>query len=620
MADYPVAYSTLQARSGNGRHFYFKWTKGVRNSVDEDTGFGFDVRSDGGYVVAPPSIHENGKQYEWLNNDAVKPLSDKLKEMLITRSKKKSMRNRVKRSLGAGVTVKQGGRNTHLASVAGSLHARGMDYHEMLETVIAENEVKCDPPLPETEVVKIVESISGYPVSAYVHDLTEAGNARRFATQHGANMRYCHNWKSWFGWDENRWLRDEDGEALRKAKHTARGIFAEASAAPDPNIRQQLAMHGSRSEKANALTAMLFLAQSEPEIAIKSADFDRDPWLLNVQNGTVDLKTGILKPHDRRDLMTKLSPVKYSADAKCPKWEKFLHRIMNNNSEMVLFLQRAIGYSLTGDVSEQKFFYFYGSGANGKSTFLNIAREMLGDYAKQAAPELLAAKQPGSHPTDVADLEGSRFVVAVEVEMGRRMAEQLVKQLTGGDMVKARKLYQDFSEFAATFKLFLAANHKLTVQGDDHGIWRRVLLVPFEVKIAENKQDKRLLDKLRTELSGILAWAVKGCLDWQKQGLNPPPEVQSATEKYRSEMDTVETFLNDRCVTGPNERVKVLDLFNAFIQWCGKNGEQPRLNRNEFGTRLKNRGFKSKRRGSGWMWLRLGLNDERDTGFGGFGS
>jgi putative DNA primase/helicase len=291
---------------------------------------------------------------------------------------------------------------------------------------------------------------------------------------------------------------------------------------------------------------------------------------------------------------------------------------MSKNQNMIDFLQRAVGYSLTGDVRAQKLFFLYGTGANGKSTFLKIIQEMLGDYAKQAAPELLVVKFGSSHPTEVADLQGSRFVVAVEVEEGKRFAETLIKQMTGGDKIKARFMHQDFFEFNPTHKLFLAANHKPVISGTDEGIWRRIDEVPFTVTIPEVQQDKELIDKLRKELPGILAWAVRGCLEWQNQGLNEPPEVRAATASYRSEMDIVESFINERCVLSSRAKANVTDLYEAFTDWCANNGEQQRLKSTDFAGRLAKRGFKKDRDGrKGIMWLGLALNNDREAG--GFG-
>ena len=473
-----------------------------------------------------------------------------------------------------------------------------------------ENHNRCVPPLGDAEIKRIVDSISGRAALDNPNDLTEAGNARRFAAQHSDKIRYCHGWKKWLLWDGSRWRRDEDGEAMRLAKNTATSIYTDIAQYSDSEVRKNVAKHASKSESDYSLNAMLRLAQTEVGISAKPADFNKDPWLLNVQNGTVNLKTGRLEPARKEQLITKLAPVEFSKDARCPEWEKFLSHVMAKNREMIRFLQQAIGYSLTGSVREQKLFFFYGTGANGKSTFLNIIQEMLGDYSKQAAPELLVAKIGNTHPTEIADLQGSRFVVAVEVDEGKRLAEALIKQMTGGDRINARFMHQDFFEFEPTHKLFLAANHMPLIHGTDYGIWRRIMLVPFTVTIPEKEQDKELISKLREEMPGILAWAVKGCLDWQKSGLQPPARVERATTSYQSEMDVMGKFLEEQCsaeANDPGKQVKASTLFEAFTKWSMSNGDQQRLTRQDFSMRLRGRGFKTKRHGDGYRWLGISL-------------
>ncbi len=443
--DYPEAAKTLQSRTGKGTHFYFKWATGIRNNAGTVLGGGIDVRSDGGYVIAPPSIHPNGKAYRWLNQKSIKPLPRTLKEVLTISTKKQSQPQTTNSSTQKQV-IKEGERNSSLTSIAGAMQRQGVNTETILATLLSENTLRCVPPLSETEVERIVESVSRYPVPAK-SELTDAGNARRFSAQHSDEVRYCHKWKTWLIWDGTRWRRDENGAAIRKAKNTAKAIYVEASVAPDEDSRNKLSQHAMKSEGASGIKNMVYLAQSEPGIATMPSELDSDPWLLNVKNGTLDLKSGKLGAHNKEHLITKLAPVDYSPDAKCPNWDKFLRQIMNDDQELIGFLQRAIGWSLTGDVREQKLFFLFGKGANGKSTFLNIIREMLGDYAQQAAPELLLKKTGSSHPTEIADLQGSRFVVAVEIDEGRHFAEALIKQLTGGDKIKARRLYlTDFTE------------------------------------------------------------------------------------------------------------------------------------------------------------------------------
>jgi P4 family phage/plasmid primase-like protien len=343
-------------------------------------------------------------------------------------------------------------------------------------------------------------------------NLTDLGNAERLVARHGADLRYCHPWGKWLAWDGIRWVVDASGEVERRVIETVRGIYAEAEDATDSTKRRNIAQHAMRSESHLRIEAMMALARSMPGIPVAPDDLDNDTWLLNAQNGAVSLKSAELRPHRREDLITKLAPVEYNGAADAPTWKAALERWLPFEA-LRRFVQRLFGYALTGDVSEQVLPFLHGPGANGKTTMTNTALEMMGDYGQQAAPDLLLAKR-GSHPTELADLFGARLVASVEVEDGRRLAESLVKQLTGGDRIKARRMREDFWEFAPTHKVFLAANHKPVVRGTDHAIWRRIKLVPFDVVIPKGEQDSRLPKKLRAELPGILAWAVHGCLEW----------------------------------------------------------------------------------------------------------
>ena len=436
---------------------------------------------------------------------------------------------------------------------------------------------------------------------------TDLGNATRMAKRCGANFRYCFTTNRFHIWDGRRWAADETGEIERLAKGTARSVFEEAKEAPTTDRSKQLAQHAVRSQAEQRLAAMVRLVRSEPGIPVVPSELDRDPWLFNVINGTVDLKTGNLKPHARADLITKLSPVRFDPDASCSTWLAFLDRIMAGDEDVIRFLQKAIGYSLTGDVSEQVVFFLHGVGANGKSTLLSLLLELLGDYGRQAAPGLLTLKRGESHPTELADLAGARFVAAIEVDEGRRLAEALTKWLTGGDRLKARFMRQDFFEFSPTHKLWLAANHRPTVTGSDHAIWRRLRLIPFEVSIPEAEQDKLLGNKLRQELPGVLNWTIEGCLAWQRDGLAPPEKVILATNSYREEQDVLTSFLRDRCVEGEDRKATAKELYEAYRTWSDENGDSA-MSQKSLGTRLSERGFTS-HRGTGGLrwWAGLGL-------------
>jgi putative DNA primase/helicase len=337
---------------------------------------------------------------------------------------------------------------------------------------------------------------------------------------------------------------------------------------------------------------------------------DRDPWLLNLRNGTINLRTGEFRPHDRRDLITKLAPVNYDPEAVCPIWDGFLDRIMAGNKDLINFIRRATGYSLTGSVKEQVMVFLYGQGANGKSTFLSTVLALVGDYGIQSHSELLMARTREAHPTERSDLYRKRIVACVEVDQGRRMAESLVKQLTGGEKVRARRMREDFWEFDPTHKLFLAGNHKPTVQGTDEGIWRRVLLVPFTVSIPETERDKDLPDKLKVELPGILNWALCGCREWITGGLGVPDVVRKATDQYREEMDDFEDFVEDCCVVGKDQRVRASDIYQAYKDWV-PGGTRP-LPRKDFKAQLAKRGFRDSRSGKDGSTYYHGLNLRND--------
>jgi putative DNA primase/helicase len=440
-------------------------------------------------------------------------------------------------------------------------------------------------------------------------NLTDLGNAERMAAKFGDMTRYCFKKKCWYIWDGQRWAEDGNNLIMQKAKLVVRDIYNEAAAAGNYEKRQALVKHACKSEAEHKMAAMVSLARNEAGIPVAPEELDQNPWLLNCLNGTLDLKTGQLQPHRRSDLITRLVPVAYNPEAPCPLWEKFLDRVMDGNQELITFLQRAIGYSLTGDTSEQSMIILYGSGANGKSTFLETISEMLRDYAMHTPTETLLVKGKGAMSNDVARLKGARFVTASEAEFGQRLAEGLIKQMTGQDTLSARFLHQEYVDFRPTHKIFLGTNHKPIIRGNEHAIWRRIKLVPFEVTIPAEERDRNLPIRLQGELPGILAWAVRGCLDWRESGLGDPEAVKKATNSYRDEMDVFNDFMNDCCLIDDSFRVSSKELYAAYSKWCTDNGERP-LGRIALAGRFKDQGFKSIRFGKsgGRVWQGLGLS------------
>jgi putative DNA primase/helicase len=512
-----------------------------------------------------------------------------------------------KKRKGANAPLSEGERNAGLLRLGGSLRRKGADRDELLAALHAANVSRCDPPLADGEVIAVVDSLLRYdPASPLlVLNLTDAGNAERFQAHVGDRFAFAHPWGSWMHFDGVRWQRDGSGESVRAALATLRAMAGESEKVPDEDHRGGLLKHALESESSARLAAMLTLGQAMLPIAPEA--LDQDPDLLNVANGTLDLRTGELRPHDRRDWLTRLAPVRYEPDAVCPLWESFLRRVMGGNERLIGFLQRAVGYSLTGHGNEQVLFLLYGVGANGKSTFLETVRALLADYSTTADFTTFLKRDNEGARNDLARLVGTRFVAAVEAEAGKPLAEALVKQLTGGDTITARFLFKEFFDFRPQFKIWLAANHKPGIYGSDHGIWRRIRLVPFTVTIPEAERDPRLVAKLAAELPGILAWAVRGCLAWRERGLGVPDEVRAATASYREEMDLFGGFLDEGCIAEGGAVVTAKDLYVAYQGWCEANGEKPRSQK-ALSVGLKERGFEAGRMPKGarcWRGLRL---------------
>jgi putative DNA primase/helicase len=436
----------------------------------------------------------------------------------------------------------------------------------------------------------IAEPIYSGSANRSAHHLTDLGNARRLVEKYGGDLRFCPAWNKWLLWDGARWAVDNTGDVVRLAKETVLGLYDEAASEQDEERRRVLGKWAVASESRGRITAMVELAKTERGIAISPDDLDADPWLLNCMNGTLDLRTGELWEHRRKDLCTKRVPIHYDSTATCPRFQAFLEKIMGGSSGLIGFLQRAIGYAITGITKEHVIFIWHGSGANGKTTLIEVVRTMLGEYAKTADSSLLMVSKNDGVRNDVARLAGARFVSAAETESGRRLAETLVKQLSGGDKVTARFLFAEHFEFDPQFKIFLATNHRPAIRGNDKGIWRRIRLVPFSTTIPDDQQDKELPEKLRAELPGVLAWTVRGCLEWQEQGLGTPPEVNAATESYRQDMDVLGTFIAERCLQRPGVKAPTGALYRAYVGWCDETGEK-HLSQQEFGLRLEERGF-----------------------------
>jgi len=443
--------------------------------------------------------------------------------------------------------------------------------------------------------------------------LTDIGNAERFIEQHGNNIRFCPELKKWIIFEGGRWVQDTGERIFRKAKETILNIISESKDVKlSPEEKADIVRHMIKSSTPARIKAMLEFAQWEKGITVNAADLDSNQWFLNCKNGTLNLKTNELKPHNPDDLITKITPSEFNPDASCAIWDSFLHRIMDGDQTKIDFLQRVIGYSLTGDTSEHAIFILYGNGSNGKSTLLETLRVMLGGYAKHTSSNSLLSQRWSQIPNDIARLNGARFVSAVEISMGKKLDEAQIKQLTGGDQVVARFLRQEFFEFRPSFKIFISSNYKPEIRGVDHGIWRRIYLIPFNVSIPNEEIDSRLPEKLLSELPGILAWAVRGCLEWQREGLNPPEKIREATASYREEMDILSAFFEDRCELKAELKIPLADLYSNYRRWSELSCQEI-MGKKVFGNLMRQKGFSQAKSGGIRYWKGILLKPETLT-------
>lgn len=452
--------------------------------------------------------------------------------------------------------------------------------------------------------------------------LTDLTNARRLIERHGEKIRYIPAWQQWAIWNGSRWQLDESGEIQRLAKDTAVSILDSASkkmaqagkSGLSKKEREAIIDEAARlskwalsSQNIKSIDKMIQAAQSEIEMPVSHETFDSNHFILNISNGTIDLRTGQLDKAMREDYCLKTSEAKYEAGAQCPTWDAFLDTIFDGNQELIDYIQKAVGYMLTGSVSEQCLFLAVGGGRNGKSTFINVLRKLLGDYAQQADFSTFLERKDKTGPRgDIARMKGARMVAAVEGPEGKTLDESAIKHLTGDDRIAARFLYKEVFEFDPTHKIFLATNHRPIIKGTDLGIWRRLHFIPFSVTIPENKIDKNLSKKLERELPGILNWAIEGCLDWQKEGLHIPETMDLAKEDYRKEMDSIGNWINDNCITHDNATAKATPLYEDYINWSKTQGEHLISNK-VFKNRMLEKGFVQKRRGGFNLWIGVGL-------------
>jgi putative DNA primase/helicase len=443
-----------------------------------------------------------------------------------------------------------------------------------------------------------------------IYPRNDSERAARFVELFADDLRYVQAWDKWLLWDGFRWVADVDGAVFRKAQALPLLLIEEASMLEDPNQRDAAWRQAIRAGDKAKIEAMVGLARYH--MAESPTLFDSDPMLLGVANGVVDLRTGEFRNARREDYIIKQTGTAYDESAKCPLWEKSLFQIFDGDIELVSFMQRAIGYSLTGCISEQCLFFLFGTGSNGKSTLAECLQDLFGDYALKTSSSLYTLDRHGKEPADaIARLVGKRFVTGSETEEGDDLAESRVKDITGGDTLTGRELYCSAFNFKPSHKLWIYGNHRPNVRGNDHGIWRRLKLVPFRVQISESEKDPDLGKKLREELPGILNWAINGCLEWQRVGLGEARAVVEATADYREDEDELGEFITRMCWNeGEVERGT---LYSAFITWAESRGNRYLPKQTSFSKRIAERpGIKSRKSGPQRYWVGISLRTREE--------
>jgi len=412
---------------------------------------------------------------------------------------------------------------------------------------------------------------------------TDVGNAARFVLRHGHRLRYSYQRGAWMVWDGRRWALDQSGASVNACVDTALAILAEARSSESEGLLKW----AQASQKRERITAMASLAQ--PRLAVVSDDLDADPWLFNCLNGTLDLRTRTLCPHDPDDLITRLAPVVYDANARCPRFDSFLHRIFEGDAELIGFVQRWHGYCLTADIRHQHLPIYHGAGGNGKSVLLDAIGGVMGDYAAQAPPDLLTSQKHAQHPTEIADLIGRRMVVASETEAGAELRIQTLKRLTGDARLKGRFMRENFVEFPRTHKMVLVTNNRPAIVEDSEAVWRRVLMVPFNVVIPPEERDPALLEKLHGEYPGILAWLVRGCPAPDAHSLDIPESIRLATNSYRGRPNSLDIFLRECCELRRDAVTPSDELTAAYEAWAEERSHVP-LRARAIGSVLRGHG------------------------------
>ena len=463
--------------------------------------------------------------------------------------------------------------------------------------------------IQNADIRRAIEELSrDLRANKFVHgemQFTDITNRDYFLKAFGNKIRYCLMWNKFLIWNGTCWEIDKKGKVEEDCVDFVHHMYRGLRVITDLQLQKDFEKHLIKSESFRRIQALVGLLKMSKDIKVSDDELDTDNYLFNVNGITLNLKNGKGFPPEPTNLITKRSKFIYDKDAKCLTRDMFLLQIFNKDTDLIRFVQKAMGYSLSGDVREQCLFILWGTGANGKSTFLNVLQELFGDYACTTGTETFM-KKTSEQSNDLARLKGIRLVTTTEVEQGKALSESLIKQITGGDEITARFLYGEYFSFKPTFKIFMATNHKPKIRGADNGIWRRIKMIPFTVTIPAEQRDKTLTEKLIAENSGILNWLIQGYALWRKEGLNEPEAIRDANEEYRMDMDAVGTFVNDCFDLDASMRWRLPNqmLYQTYIKWCNANNERV-MSQKWLTMRMSEKGFKRMVSNTGRIWLGL---------------
>lgn len=593
---------TLSVRSGSGgRHLYFHIPVGssIGNRVDWLPGV--DIRANGGYVILPPSRHESGQPYQWDNwGQMIATAPPSLLKSIETTASKEGKDFHLKNTESILNGIAEGQRDDTLFRWACRLrrqHSGDADGGRAVVTqLVLDAAARATPPFPKSSALEKV-------ASAFAQDhtdrpgfwggsLTDVGNRNRFLEMHGENLVYVPE-SGWYQWDDQSgWQMEREECIIRLAEGVARGIREHSMEEEDAKERQKILNFADKSENRSALNNLVELCKGSNEIIRSGSDFNANPTDLACANGIIDLRTGELREYQRDDLVNRNTGVMYDPNADMTWWENFIHESVGKDDELIDYLQKAAGYTATGLISQECFFVVTGPPASGKSTFIEGLMSALGSYAISTQADTLMYRRGAEVPAnELARFEAERLVSVSETRIGDTFNETLIKQLTGGDRISARRLYHEGYTFTPQLKLWIGSNHDAF--SSDSAMVRRIKRIPFPHSVPADRRDPELKHRVRSVegAQAILRWVVEGAVKFLKEEkLNEPFSIAAAAEAYASDSDVLGAFLQDRTETSPNEVVDLSDLYKEWVNWCKENQEWA-MKRRAFRQEIRHRGY-----------------------------